>query len=865
MADTITLRKTPQGLLIEWANNQDTWVRYIVGEVLSSKQNLDSVVLDKAYEYLLVEKELKELKDGSGPGVPLLRRSGEHEEGVQTLRLVRLGDLDGVNALTRGQEVLFHPRLTLLFGENAAGKSGYVRVLKCIAAVRSVERVLPNLLTGGEDKPQEASVTYNLDDEEGTHEWKGEAGVSPFTRMTVFDTKAFSVHLDEDLTYVYTPRDLALFRIIHDSIDSVHQKLDEHCKAVLPGGNPFTSLFMRGTSVYSKIETLGPQTDLQALKRLATLSEQEFTRLPDLRREVEALKSQVDELRLQSVKIDLDLVKRVGAICDTVEVFDWQEYNNGVVAVDTARDRHETATVTAFQGLEIPSVLSEEWCNFIEAGEAYIRSSTLGDYPTERAACTYCNQPLESSAVSLIQKYRDFTNNQLKQDMTTAQGALETLASPIVRLAIVEVSETISNRINAIAGEVPEEFALGQELLESVAPIQRQLQNAKRILTAESAPLDTLSEKLALLLRERRTAAEKLVATLTDEASDREKLLIESSDQLRNLEARIKLRELIMQVEDYVNSAKWAASAQRVSATFGGLSRSLTVASKAASQDLVNQDFARLFRDECRALRAPEVKLDFPGRDAQPKRRKSLVPRHALSDILSEGEQKVIALADFLAEAGMPQSNAPVIFDDPVNSLDYKRLTYVVNRIVELSAERQVVVFTHNIWFTAELLSRFERSPGDCKYYEVSNEDEAPGQIEELQHPKWDTPKKIAKQIDSRIRLAEEQTGVVRDELIRGAWSQIRSWCETFIEQEVLAGVTARYRPHVRMTTLPNIRVDLLEDTTGVVVPIFEKACRMTDAHSQPLETLGVKPSMDELKEDWATLQEARGKYVTRN
>ena len=47
MADTITLRKTPQGLLIEWANNQDTWVRYIVGEVLSSKQNLDSVVLDK--------------------------------------------------------------------------------------------------------------------------------------------------------------------------------------------------------------------------------------------------------------------------------------------------------------------------------------------------------------------------------------------------------------------------------------------------------------------------------------------------------------------------------------------------------------------------------------------------------------------------------------------------------------------------------------------------------------------------------------------------------------------------------------------------------------------------------------------------
>jgi wobble nucleotide-excising tRNase len=40
--------------------------------------------------------------------------------------------------------------------------------------------------------------------------------------------------------------------------------------------------------------------------------------------------------------------------------------------------------------------------------------------------------------------------------------------------------------------------------------------------------------------------------------------------------------------------------------------------------------------------------------------------------VLSEGE-KVIALADFLAEASLKPA-APVIFDDPINSLDYKRL-----------------------------------------------------------------------------------------------------------------------------------------------------------------------------------------------
>lgn len=66
----------------------------------------------------------------------------------------------------------------------------------------------------------------------------------------------------------------------------------------------------------------------------------------------------------------------------------------------------------------------------------------------------------------------------------------------------------------------------------------------------------------------------------------------------------------------------------------------------------------------------------------------------------------MIALADFLAESTLRRSASPVVLDDPVTSLDSKRLGYVVGRIVELSDERQVIVFTHNIWFTMELLAR---------------------------------------------------------------------------------------------------------------------------------------------------------------
>ncbi len=850
--------KTPQSLLVDWANGQDAWVRFIVGEALATRQPLGGSQVDSAYEYLLVEKDLA---PGDEPSVPLLKVISRNGESVQKLELLRLADLAGVNALCPGQEVVFSTQLTVLFGENAAGKSGYVRVLKRLAAVRSQEEVLPNLLGAAAAKHQRASIKFALDGKEDTFEWKGESGVAPFTRINAFDAKAVAVHLDEDLTYTYTPRDLALFRITHEAIEAVKGRLEEQRKRVAPQGNPFVSLFARGTKVYSKIETLGPQTDLADLKRLAQVTDGESGQLPELRAKVDALKSQSGKLRLEVVKGDLDLFKRAGLISATLAAFDWNAYAERITAVNAARSRHEDATVNAFKGLTIPGMLSAEWRRFIEAGEAYIRSTGRDGYPAEGVPCTYCNQPLESAAVSLVRKYRDFTNNQLKQEATRAQAALESFAQPVLKLPLAEVSGDVSRRVAAMSGPVPQVFSQVQQLFDAAGPFREALSQGEaipepaRVTVAELAPL------VAAATREGVTQAADLVKSLTAEAGEREKVLAQLSGQLADLEARLRLKELIRQIEEYVTNAKWAASAERLGAGFGGLLRSLTTVAKSASEELVNQDFERLFHEECGALHAPLVKLEFPGREGQPKRRKSLVPKHALSEILSEGEQKVIALADFLAEAAMPQTTAPVIFDDPVTSLDYKRLQHVVDRIVRLSAERQVIVFTHNIWFTAELLNRFEKTPANCRYYEVSNEDRVPGKVEALQHPRWDTPAQIAKQIQARIQTAEKQTGVVREDLIRGAWGQIRSWCEAFIEKEVLADVTARYRPHVRMTALPNIKPALLNETVATVLPIFEKACRITDAHSQPLETLCVKPVLEELKEDWATLLAERKKY----
>ena len=51
--------------------------------------------------------------------------------------------------------------------------------------------------------------------------------------------------------------------------------------------------------------------------------------------------------------------------------------------------------------------------------------------------------------------------------------------------------------------------------------------------------------------------------------------------------------------------------------------------------------------------------------------------------VLSDGEQKVIAIADFLSEMQLSEINKGIIFDDPVTSLDEKRKSEIAARFAK--------------------------------------------------------------------------------------------------------------------------------------------------------------------------------------
>jgi hypothetical protein len=230
--------------------------------------------------------------------------------------------------------------------------------------------------------------------------------------------------------------------------------------------------------------------------------------------------------------------------------------------------------------------------------------------------------------------------------------------------------------------------------------------------------------------------------------------------------------------------------------------------------------------------------------------------------VLSEGEQKVLALADFLAESRMRGTKAPLIFDDPVTSLDYRRLDEVAARIQNLAETHQVVVLTHNIMFASALIAARQNKKLRTRIYEVRDGGETKGILAPDVEPRLDTPADLAKRINAKLQEIPSAEPVVQDALIKETYDLIRAWCEAFVEQELLQNVTQRYRKNIMMTRLSKIDSSRLDDAIAVIEPLFDRACERMTGHSHAAEYMSTKPTVGDVQEDWEKAKAARAAYI---
>ena len=133
-------------------------------------------------------------------------------------------------------------------------------------------------------------------------------------------------------------------------------------------------------------------------------------------------------------------------------------------------------------------------------------------------------------------------------------------------------------------------------------------------------------------------------------------------------------------------------------------SQSITKKSNEIANELLSEEYIKRFNSELSKLTKRLVHVTLK----QQRGGKGKIPfkvelvdiegeKVSPVDILSEGENRVVSLAAFFAEAFGRNEKCPLIVDDPISSLDYSYEDSVILRLVEAAKQRQVIVFTHRI------------------------------------------------------------------------------------------------------------------------------------------------------------------------
>jgi hypothetical protein len=237
------------------------------------------------------------------------------------------------------------------------------------------------------------------------------------------------------------------------------------------------------------------------------------------------------------------------------------------------------------------------------------------------------------------------------------------------------------------------------------------------------------------------------------------------------------------------------------------------------------------------------------------------------NQVLSEGEQRALGIACFLAEAGRLPGKHALIVDDPVTSLDQQRLRRVTERLVKEAADgRQVIIFTHNLVFYQEVLAAAAASNPQVPVLQnfISKQDGKFGIIKNDDVP-WIAKKVTERIADLRARLGCVPATVDRttDSYRRTAkefYGDLRDTWERLVEEVLLGGVVQRFNSGVKTQNLKTVTVT--NDDYRIIFAAMKRVSEMV--HDMAPGRNMPAPDTAEMRRDLEALENYRNGFRAR-
>ncbi len=157
--------------------------------------------------------------------------------GTRAVALKELEHVCGVNALAEGQVLKFlgPTGLTVIYGENGSGKSGYSRILKhaCRSREKRPDPIKGDVYRQGACPTPRARFTYLDGDSEAQEEWTaGDITSDELRTVALFDSNCSRLYVEDDGELAFQPYGLEVFKQLGDTAKAVKDTLDAEANAI---------------------------------------------------------------------------------------------------------------------------------------------------------------------------------------------------------------------------------------------------------------------------------------------------------------------------------------------------------------------------------------------------------------------------------------------------------------------------------------------------------------------------------------------------------------------------------------------------------------------------------------------------------
>jgi energy-coupling factor transporter ATP-binding protein EcfA2 len=831
--------------IMQYACSLPYYTKYLAGKLLSGTEVTDNDIND-AYAYFLEDAGLQEKK--TRKSINITCDSISNSDCHKNLLLNSLCGVEGVNALVEKQTIEFSPNLTIIYGANGSGKSGYIRLLKQAFHSRTTEPIIPNIHLASGHKATKAIFEFKTDAAPYTLNYPTQKDKTEFKQFSIFDNKCVSIHLAKNRPE-FRPAGLNFFADLTDAFRRLEEKIEKEVNTK-KAPKDYAALFDGESAIREFMVNLSAKTKAADLKKMIPFTEADKTKRTELegqKVQLQALKKDKEIGILTTNKKLLETLKT--SIADNNKQLSAEALLAAQTAISDCITKDEIAKNEGLENFKtdtLENVGSAEWKAFIVAANKFAiqQGDNGGPYPRDIDTCLFCRQPISAEAKKLIESYWVFIKSQAEHNATAANGVLKATKAVYDGLKFdllpddaVLTTWLLENHPEQLKG-IKASLLIQKTLAADISSdIEAKVINKRAAVVIETTPIDTIATSID-------TAITKLQEN--DPSEDIKKL----QTTITFLNHKEKLEQHISKIESYIDCLNWADSATK--AAKDNISRlQVTRKEKELSGKYFNDAYAASFNQECEALDGHfGIDISHTGASGASYKQLFLKGKNQPSQILSEGEQKVISLADFLAEINLSEITRGIIFDDPVTSLDDERKCLIGNRIVNETAKKQIVVFTHDLVFVSTLISICEATKTLYACHWIEKRDDKPGHVFINSSPSFEKKYRNSTIPMAHYNDAKEATCPPdrREYLTKAGFTALRTCYEMLVISGMFNDVVQRFAERVSVDSLNEAcfcreLADELQDG-------FYQCCQYMEGHSHSDKYAYKKPTIDNFMEE---------------